>query len=415
MQKTTSFYTNKQPRPKVYATLPVLNESENIRQLIADFRAQDYPGWMLVVCVNQPEQWHDIKEKAGICRDNALAMEFLVGLEDARIMVIDRSSRGKGWIGRRHGVGWARKTAMDAAAGMAGDGDVILSMDADTRYLPGYFTSVVQALRRDPGAMGLSAPYYHRLTGDETADRCILRYEIYMRNYAINMMIIRNPYCFSAIGSGMACTAAVYRKVGGLTPKMSGEDFYFIQKLRKAGPVIIGSETEIYPAARFSDRVYFGTGPAMIRGREGRWDSYPVYAMESFGKIAATYALFPELYKHDLPVPLDDFLLQWNEGRPFWAPLRENAASVEAFVKACMQRLDGLRILQYLKADNENYPLTDEEKLSALLASEIFTDAERAGLPVLRRFDECKVQQLDAIRNALAAKERKLQQQIQLA
>ena len=415
MQKTTSVYTNKQPRPKVYATLPVLNESENIRQLIADIRAQDYPGWMLVVCVNQPEHWHELEDKAAVCRDNALTLIYLHGLEDARLVVIDRSSRGKGWIGRRHGVGWARKTAMDAAAGMAGDGDVILSMDADTRYLPGYFTSVVQALRRHPGAMGFSAPYYHRLTGDETADRCILRYELYMRNYAINMMIIRNPYCFSAIGSGMACTAAVYRKVGGLTPKMSGEDFYFIQKLRKAGPVIIGSEVEIYPAARFSDRVYFGTGPAMIRGREGRWDSYPVYAMESFGRIAATYALFPELYKRDLPVPLDDFLLQLSDGGSFREPLRANSTSAEAFTRACMQRLDGLRILQFLKADNENYPLTDEEKLSALLASEVFTDAERTGLPVLRRFDECTVQELDAIRNALAAKERKLQQQIQLA
>lgn len=415
MQKTTSVYTNKQPRPKVYAALPVLNESENIRQLIADIRAQDYPDWMLLVCVNQPEQWHDMKEKAGICRDNALTMQYLAGLGDARIVVIDRSSRGKGWIGRRHGVGWARKTAMDAAAAMAGDGDMILSLDADTRYLPGYFSSVVRALQRHPGAMGLSAPYYHSLTGDETADRCILRYEIYMRNYAINMMIIRNPYCFSAIGSGMACTAAVYRKVGGLTPKMSGEDFYFIQKLRKAGPVIIGSEVEIFPAARFSDRVYFGTGPAMIRGRTGNWDSYPVYVMESFGRIAATYALFPELYKRDLPVPLDDFLLQLSEGCSFWEPLRTNASSAEAFGRACMQRLDGLRILQFLKADNDNYPLTDEEKLSTLLASEIFTDAERTGLPVLRRFDECTVQELDAIRNALAAKERKLQQQIQLA
>lgn len=401
--------------PKIYVTLPVLNELENMARFIDDIRAQDYPRWHLVVCVNQPEIWHEMPGKREICRNNGLTMEYLHSLNDGRITVLDYSSAGKGWIGKKHGVGWARKTAMDAASGMAQPHDLILTVDADTRYAPGYLSDVAATLSRFPEAMGLSAPYYHCLTGEETADRCILRYEIYMRNYAINMMHIRNPYCFSAIGSGMACTIEKYRKVGGLTPKMSGEDFYFIQKLRKAGNVIIGSSVEVNPAARFSDRVYFGTGPAMIRGRDGSWDSYPVYSMESFGKVAGTFARFPELYQQDLPVPLDDFLAGLTEGASFWEPLRVNSRTREAFVKACMQRIDGLRILQFLKSDNENYPLSEEEKLAQLFESAIFLPEERAGLPLRKPFSVCTVDELDMLRNALWRKERALQQQIMLA
>ncbi len=401
--------------PKIYATLPVLNESANMAQFIDDIRGQDYPEWYLVVCVNQPETWWEHAEKRAVCLDNAATMDYLNSLNDSRITLLDYSSRGRGWIGKRHGVGWARKTAMDKAAEMAASTDLILTVDADTRYAPGYFSDVAAALSRFPEAMGLSAPYYHCLTGEETADRCILRYEIYMRNYAINMMHIRNPYCFSAIGSGMACTVGKYRKVGGLTPKMSGEDFYFIQKLRKAGRVIIGSSVEVNPAARFSDRVYFGTGPAMIRGRDGSWDSYPVYGKESFGKVAGTYKRFPELYQQDLPVPMDDFLAGLSEGISFWEPLRVNSRTLEAFVKACMQRIDGLRILQFLKSDNENYPLSEEEKLAKLFETAIFLPEERAGLPLRKPFSVCTVDELDMLRNALWRKERALQQQIMLA
>ena len=78
--------------------------------------------------------------------------------------------------------------------------------------------------------IGLAVPYYHKLIGDAT-DRLILRYEIYMRCYLINLLRIQNPYAFTALGSAMAVTVRAYRKAGGLTPVKSGEDFYFLQNL----------------------------------------------------------------------------------------------------------------------------------------------------------------------------------------
>ncbi len=406
---------NKSKPPKVYATLPVLNESAYIEALLAGVEAQDYHHWILVVCVNQPDEWWELPEKRPLCEDNAKTLQLLKQHDSDRLLVIDCSSKGNGWQGKRHGVGWARKTAMDFAANLAADEDIILSIDADTHYPAGYFGSVVGQIEHFPQAKGFSAPYYHKLTGDDIADYCILRYEIYMRNYALQMMKIQNPYCFSAIGSGMGCTAKHYKKSGGLTPKLSGEDFYFIQKLRKSGNIIIDNEVVISPAARFSDRVYFGTGPAMIRGRGGDWNSYPIYCSDSFGKVEETFSAFHALYERDVSVPMDAFLHQLCEGESFWENLRKNASTREAFVKACMQRLDGLRVLQFLKSDNENYALSNEEKLFNFLHSDFFSLEEINGLPCFDDFSGCGVHCLSKIRDILFTKERSLQRKIQLA
>ncbi len=400
--------------PKVYATLPVLNESENIPYLIEDFRAQNFPESVLVVCVNQPEEWWDNPGKAEVCRDNALTLGYLNSLTGTEIVVIDRSSRGKGWIGRKHGVGWARKIAMDEASRMAADNDIIVSMDADTRYPANYFSSVVRQMNNYPAATGLSVPYYHKLTGEEDADRCILRYELYMRNYNLNMMRINNPYAFSAIGSGMACSAFNYRRVGGLSPKMSGEDFYFIQKLRKAGPVIVDCDAVIHPAARFSDRVYFGTGPAMIRGRGGNWDSYPVYPMTAFDRVKKTYDLFEKLLVFDVETPMDAFIRSISEGKPFWEPLRKNSPVLPAFQKACMQRLDGLRILQYLKTVNGFFPGSNEDRINELLFL-LSSSGKLSETPALiASFSNDPINRLDAIRNVLFEAERAMQKEKQM-
>ena len=150
-----------------------------------------------------------------------------------------------------------------------------------------------------PDAVALSNPYYHKLTGAEAEDRAILRYEIYMRNYAINMLLINSPYAFTAMGSAIALPVSSYKAIGGLTPKLSGEDFYFLQKLRKYGNINIHNKEKVYPAARFSDRVFFGTGPAMIKGNDGDWESYPIYHIQLFKNIERTYESFEILFKND--------------------------------------------------------------------------------------------------------------------
>lgn len=396
-------------RPKVYIAIPVLNEFDNLPDLIRDLIAQQEVNWEAIFCVNQPDEWWKNKEKTTICENNQASIKWLTALTQKNIQIIDKSSPGKGWIGKNHGVGWARKTAMDAASVLADKDDLILSMDADTRYPAGYLTSVIEAFGRHRKASGLSAPYYHPLTGDEVADRCILRYEIYMRNYALNMLLINSPFAFSAIGSGMACKAGVYRKVGGMTPKMSGEDFYFIQKLRKSGNIIVDSGLYIYPASRFSDRVYFGTGPAMIKGRAGNWESYPIYHKDAFRLIKQTYKAFDSLFSEDISTPMDDFLASITRGESIWKPLRENSATANNFKKACMQRVDALRILQFLKESDTDYPLTNEQRLLQFLSVHFELNYELNQILTELNFEKTAVSDLNLIREFMALKELRMQ------
>jgi hypothetical protein len=239
----------------------------------------------------------------------------------------------------------------------------MVSPDADTLAEDGYLRSIEQNFYSHPEALALSVPYYHRLTGDDETDRAILRYEIYMRNYAINLLRIRSPYSFTALGSAMAFPVRAYRKIGGMTPMMSGEDFYFLQKMAKAGQVLFWNREKVFPAARFSDRVYFGTGPAMEKGRRGDWESYPVYRHSLFVKIAETYQLFHDLYLKDVPTPVDHFLEDTFGHRDIWDTLRKNCKSQERFVRACHTKVDGLRILQYLKLEQKFISQTDEDCL----------------------------------------------------
>lgn len=395
---------------KVYLTLPVLNETENLEVLLSCIEKQQFQQWKMIVCVNQPDEWWHNPIKLNICEDNQAAISWLESRKNPKIQVIDKSSPGNGWKGKNHGVGWARKTAMDEAALQAEPEDIIISIDADTLYPSSFINSVISGFEKYPQAAGLSAPYYHKLTGETIADRCLLRYEIYMRNYALNMLLCDNPYAFSAIGSGMACKANTYLKNGGLTPKLSGEDFYFIQKLRKQGNIIIGSGTYIYPAARFSDRVYFGTGPAMIKGKSGNWDSYPIYHSAAFLKVKQTFSTFNKLFISDLPTPMDSLLKETAKNKPLWEPLRANAKTVKSFEKACMQKADALRILQYLKETNINYPESNEVRLSNFLQSSFHMETSLKQILNNLSFDETSIPDLNAVRDFMATREMELQQ-----
>ncbi len=333
----------------VFIALPVLNESENLPVFLNCLRKQTFKDFTLVACVNNYEWWWGDTEKRKLCLDNQQSLDLLQDEKEINIHVIDCSSIGKGWSLKKGGVGMARKVALDFISGKAEEDALMVSMDADTDYPRDYLNSIISTFEEHPNYYGLSLPYYHPLTGKVDVDRLILRYEIYMRYYALNMIRISNPYRFTALGSAMAFPAWAYRKAGGLTPVKSGEDFYFLQKLVKVGGIGYTADTQAYPSARFSDRVLFGTGPALIKGSKDDWSSYPFYPSSFFDEVAETYGFFQSLYQNDVPTPMDEFLeIQFGE-KNIWGPIRRNYKDRNNFTKACISKVDGLRILQYLR------------------------------------------------------------------
>jgi len=176
---------------------------------------------------------------------------------------------------------------------------------------------------------------------------------------------IRSPWAFTALGSGLAASIRACRRVGGLTAKASGEDFYFLQKLRKFGSILLWNDRPVYPAARFSSRVHFGTGPALLEGQRGKWSPYPIYSIQSFMELEKTASCFATLFRRSVATPLQSYYPQLFGSADPWFPLRCNHRQEESFIRACHERLDGLRVRQYLRLRHDDDGQMDEDRLLA--------------------------------------------------
>ena len=390
--------------PHLHIAIPAIDELNYLPFTLEDIAKQQFNGsFTLYVCVNQPDEWWDDPEKVEVCHHNQQLIAYLKDYSDYPITILDYATKGKGWKGKKHGVGWARKALFDHILQIAESVDVIVSLDSDTHLDPRYFQSIYDRFSQKSISV-ISNPYYHRLTEDERANRAILRYELYMRNYAINMFLIQSPYNFTAIGSAISLRVIALRKIGGITPMKSGEDFYLLQKLRKMGSVSNQNEVIVYPAARFSSRVYFGTGPAMIKGDQGDWSSYPIYYHALFEEIRRCYAQIETLFHTNISSPFLEFLKDQYQETDLWGPLRKNSKTVAQFTKAFHEKADGLRILQYLKATNQSVPLDDLHSFKKNYTHFFQSDPPRF-LENKGSFDEISTTELDHLRDKLFEKE----------
>jgi len=355
---------------KLYVTIPVMDEVDFLYKTLSSIGKQTYKNFEVIINVNQPDSWWEDHIKIEICENNSDTLKLLKDFKEKaeyKLHIIDKSSKGNGFTDKESGVGWARKIMMDYIAENISEDedDIIVSLDADTEFDKRYFQSIVDTFsaKSNKKAIAMANPYYHRLTGEGISDRAVLRYEIYMRNYVSNLLRIGCPYSFTALGSAIVLPVKSYKKINGIVPKKSGEDFYFLQKLRKSGRIIIYNSEKVYPASRFSDRVPFGTGPAMAKGVVGDWDSYPIYHYSLFDKIGETYNLFDKIYNEDIetPTPMSDFFKTQFKEENIFIPLKKNSVTLNQFIRACHEKIDALRVLQFLRIEHQKI-LESEDK-----------------------------------------------------
>lgn len=391
----------------LHVAIPAIDELDHLPVTLDNLAAQrvNYP-FTVYVCVNQPESWWNNPDKIDVCQNNQQLIKFIRNYPKLPVEIIDKSSLGNGWGDKNHGVGWARRTLFDHILSVGTAEDVIVSLDADTCVKPEYLQSIGENFENRT-LTAVSLPYYHRLTDDDAANRAILRYEIYMRSYLINLYGISSPYNFTAVGSAIAVRVESLRKIGNITPMKSGEDFYLLQKLRKMAPISNWNAQAVYPAARFSARVYFGTGPAMIKGNEGHWESYPIYHYSLFSSIKDTYLQLAKLYTEDFETPFLQFLKEQYRDDKLWVPIRQNSKTLERFERAFHEKADGLRILQYLKEVNPTQGKTDSVALRENMMH-FFDGTIPDFMPEGYELSDLTIEQLDIIRNMLFEKEMQL-------
>lgn len=398
--------------PTIRVAIPAMDELDYLPATLEALAKQETSlPFEVYVCVNQPDSYWSDPAGSLICQHNQQLLAFLRNYAFLTLHILDCSSPGLGWKGKKSGVGFARKVLFESILSESQPEDIIVSLDADTSVRPLYFESLAENFAAHPHVNAVAVPYFHPLQHeDETQGRAMLRYELYMRNYAINLLKINSPYGFTALGSAIAMRADALRKIGGITPLQSGEDFYLVQKFCKMGGLSLFNTECVYPAGRYSDRVPFGTGPAMKAGVAGTWESYPIFPCDCFEPIREAYQHLRDLYDgkySDMDNEFLAFLKAMNKNENIWRGILANVSDFPHFVKAFHQKADGLRILQFVRMKYRENPVSEDialhHNIQKWFSEKILTD-----FPFQVPFEQLTLMQLDFLRNLLFKEEEKL-------
>ncbi len=247
-------------RPLPAATPEEVGNNQDTLKMLRNIIAGDYPA-----------DWDEDRHLAA-------PVEKIMS-RPLRLACLDAASAGCE-LPERGGVGHARKLGMDRALGLfdisRDDLKLLICLDADTRVTAGYLSAIRRHFDVHPTPAAVVA-YAHPLPDDPALRAAIIEYEIFLRYYVLGLSWAASPYAFHTIGSTMVCTTAAYVAVRGMPRRQAGEDFYFLNKLAKLGPMGNIAATTVYPAARASRRVPFGTGRRIVTRLEGPDEEYLVY------------------------------------------------------------------------------------------------------------------------------------------
>ena len=170
---------------------------------------------------------------------------------------------------KKAGVGLARKIGMDEAfrqlAHLEKIGHIIC-LDADCTVSKNYLSEAERQLQ--PDIRGGHFQFEHNLNAvsDDVLRSGITQYELHLRYHNQGLKYTGFPFAEHTVGSCMMVRSDVYGLLGGMNQRKAGEDFYFMNKVYPGGRCITIKQARVYPSARISDRVPFGTGRA-----QGNW------------------------------------------------------------------------------------------------------------------------------------------------
>ena len=176
------------------------------------------------------------------------------------ILWVDRT--GQHALPKDQAVGLARKTGADLALSLIQKTLIlspwIMSTDADAFLPPDYFS-----INPGDNTSALAYPFVH-LCHDTALGRATQMYELSIKHYVKGLSYAGSDYAFSTLGSCLAVHAEYYAQVRGFPKRSAGEDFYLLNKLAKLGKIEQGEHLPLIKiCARASERVPFGTGPAV--------------------------------------------------------------------------------------------------------------------------------------------------------
>ena len=185
------------------------------------------------------------------------------------LLLVDRFSPNR-VIPEKQGVGLARKIGADIALSLIDNANIthpwIYTSDADAHLPSNYFTALDNdiSIRGQNQSAAAIYPFKHQCD-DTPVGQATRLYEQRMYQYVDGLDSAGSPYAFQTIGSTIAVSAGHYAQVRGFPKRSGGEDFYLLNKLAKTGAINKLQAPTIIIEVRQSDRVPFGTGPAISK------------------------------------------------------------------------------------------------------------------------------------------------------
>ncbi|MDR0542998.1 MAG: hypothetical protein LBH19_12425 [Dysgonamonadaceae bacterium] len=284
--------------------------------------------------------------------------------------------------GRQTGAGLPRKIGMDGAVAQFEAENcpqgIVVSLDADCTVAKNYLTEIYRCFRQyrlKSATIEFHHPVEHLPENNEIRKATEV-YESYLRHYRSALEYTGYPYPYYTIGSTFAVTAQTYRQVGGMGKQQAGEDFYFLQKVFPLDKTQFIDTTCVYPAARISDRVPFGTGPAVAKMVSEKQFRKLSYRVEAFAELKNLFDKTDALFKQppsaaeellqDLPSHTRKFLEEEHFIEKI-AEINRHTGTATNFKKRFFAYFTAFKILKYLNFVHPHpYPLTDADALCIL-------------------------------------------------
>ena len=311
------------------------------------------------------------KKSIKIFKKEKEIIAHLMDVYDARMKLgyINASSKGYEIPQNAGGVGMARKIGMDTALRLLSKssvpGNMILSLDADTLVQNNYLSVIKNYFTR--GVKTAIIAYEHQIPLNHMQQAAICCYEIFLRYWVLGLKYAKSPWAFHSIGSTIAVSTEAYLAVRGMNKREAGEDFYFLNKLAKICKIDYIKETCVYPSARSSARVPFGTGRRIQRFLAGDYrEEYYLYDPRIFLILADWLRLMNEMsiakeneiiIKAELIHPILKSFLEDSKFPLFWSVIRRVAKDKKTLARHFNDWFDGFRTLKLINYfTREVYP-----------------------------------------------------------
>jgi hypothetical protein len=355
--------------------IPALGESQRLfatLDALAANPAQQLSRFLVVVVVNHREDAPEAEK-----RDNAETLARLRLLDTPlRLALIDAAGDGLELPAKTGGVGLARRIGLDLALPRLEKDGIMICLDADTLVEADYLQAIGDHFAACSTG-GAVIPFCHQRGATPAEERAITLYELFLRHYVLGLEKAGSPYAFHSVGSAMACSAKAYLKMGGMNSRRAGEDFYFLQQLKRTAGIAQVCGTTVRPSARSSHRVPFGTGKSISRIVSEGEESQTFYRVECYRILGQWLSLIEggaELSARQLlsaSSEIDPQLAVYLAQAGFeqvWERLRENSNGPNALRAAFHGWFDGLKTVRLVHHLSLSYPrCLAGESLPALL------------------------------------------------